>query len=84
MMIMVTFKPDSLPLIFPRLLNSPCCYIFYYFRSIAMITSQKLGAPIGNLSYSAVHTDWQSMTHEGSCSRQSKTRNVIFIRDLSK
>jgi hypothetical protein len=49
-----------------------------------MITPQKLGASIGHLSYSAVHTDWQGMTHEGSCSRQRKTRTVMFIRDLSK
>ena len=81
---MITFTSDALPLIFPRLLNCPCHYVFYSFLSIAMITPQKLGASIGHPSYSAVHTDWQSITHEGSCFRQSKTRTVIFIRDLSK
>jgi hypothetical protein len=84
MMIMVTFMSDALPLTFPRLLNCLCFYVFYSFLFIAVITPQKMGAPIGHLFYSAVHTDWQSMTHEGSCSRQSKTKTIIFIRDLSK
>jgi len=83
-MIMFTFTSDALPLTFPRLLNCPCFYVFYSFLFITMITPQKLGATFGHLSYSAVHTDWQSITHEGSCSRQSKTRTIIFIRDLSK
>jgi len=81
---MVTFQSDAILAIFPRLLNSSCCYAFYSFPSIAMINPQKLRAPIGHLSYSGAHTDCQSMTREGSCSRQSKTRTVIFIRDLSK
>jgi len=84
MMIMVTFTSDDLSVIFPRLLNCPCCYVLYSFRSIAMITPQKLGAPVRHLSLSAAHTDYQSMAHEGSYSRQSKTRTAIFIRDLSK
>lgn len=82
---MITFASDVLPLIFPRLLNCPCCYVFYSPPPpIAMITQQKLGDSVGQLSYSAVHTNWQSRTHEGSFFRQSKTRTFKFIGDLSK
>ena len=83
-MIMVTFTSDAFPVIFPLLLNCPCCYVLYYFLSIAAITPQKLGGPIRHLSHSAPHIDCQSTKHEKSCSRQSKTITAIFIRDLSK